>query len=134
MELVPTFMPTLAALALTSLIFLVSNAYRGGKKIAFQSFFFLSGLASAMTYLIVKQNELEQLLSAFAKLSNDLRLAISVIVIVATYFGGAMYIGGPQGLNYLTSIFVCRLWNGLYLNKSPAIKIISPSCICVLIV
>ena len=111
MGLVPTFMPTLAALALTSLIFLVSNAYRGGKKIAFQSFFFLSGLASAMTYLIVKQNELEQLLSAFAKLSNDLRLAISVIVIVATYFGGAMYIGGPQGLNYLTSVFFRREWN-----------------------
>jgi hypothetical protein len=108
MELVPTFMPTLAALALTSLIFLVSNAYRGGKKIAFQSFFFLSGLASAMTYLIVKQNELEQLLSAFAKLSTDLRLAISVIVIVATYFGGAMYIGGPQGLNDLISICVRR--------------------------
>lgn len=111
MGLVPTFMPTLAALALTSLIFLVSNAYRGGKKIAFQSFFFLSGLASAMTYLIVKQNELEQLLSAFAKLSNDLRLAISVIVIVATYFGGAMYIGGPQGLNYLTSVCFRREWN-----------------------
>lgn len=113
MGLVPTFMPTLAALALTSLIFLVSNAYRGGKKIAFQSFFFLSGLASAMTYLIVKQNELEQLLSAFAKLSNDLRLAISVIVIVATYFGGAMYIGGPQGLNYLISVCFRREWNNI---------------------
>ena len=97
MVLMPSFTPTLAALALTSLVILVSNTFRGPKKIAFQSFFFLSGLSCALTYLVVKQNELTQFFAAFSKLSGDLRLALSVLVIVVSYFGGAMYIGGPPG-------------------------------------
>ena len=97
MVILPSFSPTLAALALTSLVILVSNAFQGPRKIAFQSFFFLSGLSCALTYLVVKQNEMVQFFAAFAKLGGDLRLALSVLVIVVSYFGGAMYIGGPPG-------------------------------------
>ena len=60
MVILPSFSPTLAALALTSLVILVSNAFQGPRKIAFQSFFFLSGLSCALTYLVVKQNEMVQ--------------------------------------------------------------------------
>ena len=50
-----------------------------------------------MAYLIVRQHELEKLYAAFADLSRDARLALSIIVIVATYFGGAMYLGSSSG-------------------------------------
>jgi hypothetical protein len=97
MWILPTFSPTMFALSLTSLVLLVSNVYQGGRKIAFQSFCFLSGLAAAMAYLIVRQQELVNLYAAFAALSRDARLALSIIVIVATYFGGAMYLGASSG-------------------------------------
>lgn len=50
-----------------------------------------------MAYLIVRQQELVNLYAAFAALSRDARLALSIIVIVATYFGGAMYLGASSG-------------------------------------
>lgn len=97
MGVLPSVAPTLAALALTSLIILSSNTFYGGKKIAFQAFFFLSGLAIALTYIIVKKEEMTTFFTAFSQLSDDLRLAFSVLVIALSYFGGAMYIGGPPG-------------------------------------
>lgn len=98
MAVLPPFAPTLAALGLCSLIILVSNAFAGSKKIAFQAFFFLGGLASSTSYIFVKQDELNQFFIDFSKLSNDLRLALSILVIGIAYFGGAMYIGGPAGM------------------------------------
>jgi hypothetical protein len=98
MLVLPSLAPTLAALALTSLIIVVSNAYQGGKKIAFQAFFFLSGLACSFAYLLLKQDQMLQFFSAFSKLSDDLRLALSIAVIAMAYFGGAMYVGGPVNL------------------------------------
>jgi hypothetical protein len=99
MTVLPSIRPTLAALALTSLIILSSNAFYGGKKIAFQAFFFLSGLAAALTYIIINQEKMSIFFGAFSQLTDDLRLALSVFVIAVSYFGGAMYIGGPPG-NY----------------------------------
>lgn len=97
--MLPTLLPALATLAITALVILCSNAYVGTKKIAFQAFFFVSGFVGAFTYLIVHQDDLDltRFYRAFANLNDDIRLALSILVVSAAYFGGAMYLGGPSG-------------------------------------
>jgi hypothetical protein len=95
----PSLMPTLATLAITSLIILCSNAFVGTKKIAFQAFFFVSGMIGALTYIFLLKDDLDvsRFFRAFANLSADIRLALSVLAVSGAYVGGAMYVGGPNG-------------------------------------
>jgi hypothetical protein len=46
--------------------------------------------------MVAKKEALADLFVAFAALSDDMKLAVSVAAIVASYFGGAMYFGGPS--------------------------------------
>jgi hypothetical protein len=95
----PSLMPTLATLGITALIILCSNAFVGAKKIAFQAFFFVSGLIGALTYVFLQKDDLDvsRFFRAFSNLSADVRLALSVLAVSGAYLGGAMYIGGPSG-------------------------------------
>ena len=95
--MIPSLSPTLGVLAVTSLVILVSNSFSGIKKIAFQAFFFIAGVVGAMTYLITRKDEaiMRNFLKSFSQLDQELRIAISVLVIGVCYFGGAMYLGGP---------------------------------------
>ena len=96
--MMPSLTPSLGALAITSLIILISNSFKGSRKIAFQAFFFMSGLSLSLTYLLVRKDEFKvnNFFRAFGNLPDELKLAFSVLVISASYFGGAMYIGGPS--------------------------------------
>lgn len=104
--MLPSLTPSLGALAVTSLVILVSNSYKGTKKIAFQTFFFISGLAGGLTYLMMRKDEFKvsSFLRAFTGLPDDVKLALSIVVIAVSYFGGAMYIGGPSGADSTASI------------------------------
>ena len=99
MAMIPSLCPSLGALAITSLIILMSNSFKGARKIAFQAFFFMSGLSFSLTYLLVHKDEFKvsNFFRAFVNLPDEMKLAFSVLVISASYFGGAMYIGGPSG-------------------------------------
>lgn len=95
--LLPVFGPTLNALVCTSIVIVCSNAYRGGKKVAFQSFFFVAAVSWAISFVGLKQDDLRDFFNAFSKLDYYLRFALSVVAIFVAYFGGGMYLGGPSG-------------------------------------
>jgi len=99
LELLPNILPCLLALAVTSLVVVTSNTFRGARKIAFQSFVLVGGLTGALTYLLVRKDEykVSVFFRAFAALPDDIKVALSVAVIVASYFGAAFYVGGPAG-------------------------------------
>ena len=52
-----------------------------------------------MTYLLVRKDEYKvgAFFRSFASLPDDVKLALSVAVIAASYFGAAFYVGGPPG-------------------------------------
>lgn len=96
-NLLPVFGPSLNALVCTSIVVVCSNAYRGGNKVAFQSFFLVAAVSWAIAFVVLKQDDLNDIFNAFAKLDYYLRFALSVVVIFVAYFGGGMYLGGPSG-------------------------------------
>ncbi len=95
--LLPALVPWILALAITSLIVLVSSSFTGLQKIFFQSLMFGFGLSGSIAFLFSNNNaELKSFWIGFAALSQESRFCIAVIAIVATYFGGAMYVAAPD--------------------------------------
>lgn len=89
--------PTLAAISLMSLVILVSNTFRGVKKILFQSLFFLTGLICTFMYLLYNKKTLQNLIYSFVSLDDSIKFAVSVIAICVIYLGSAVYTGGNMG-------------------------------------
>lgn len=85
--------PVIAALGCCAMVVLVSNSMDDGKKFYFQASFFAAALAASFSYLVANKDALERFLAAFAALSQELRLVLSLFVITVTYFGGALYVG-----------------------------------------
>jgi hypothetical protein len=85
------------ALAVTSLIVLVSNSFSGLHKIVFQSSVFGFGLSASVIYLFAHNGEeLTKFWESFVALTPEVRFVVAIIMISVTYFGGAMYVASPE--------------------------------------
>ena len=90
----PQLTTAIAALAGTSAIVLISGMFSGPRKILFQSFIFATSVAIAIAYLWQEEYALESFWTAYVSLPENIKLALAVVVIGSTYFGGAMYVAG----------------------------------------
>jgi len=92
----PDLTPLFCALALTSIIIIISNSFGKIGKTYFQALLFGASFAGSLGYLIVKdEQQLKHAWDAFILLSFEIRLAIFVLLVSIVYFGGAMYIASP---------------------------------------
>lgn len=65
-DLIPEIVPVIGALAVSSLVILVSNSFNGSKKVIFQALLFSAGLAASLSYLLITNpNELKVFLDSF---------------------------------------------------------------------
>lgn len=95
--MLPHLVPSIVALAMTSLIVLVSNSFSGLNKIIFQSSVFGFGLSASVVYLFTHNgNDLKQFWVSFVALTPEVRFVVAIIMISVTYFGGAMYVASPE--------------------------------------
>lgn len=93
----PDLAPLLGALALASLVILISNSFSKTNKVLVQAALFAAALAGGLSYLIVHQDA--NLVSAwelFIKLSIETRFSLSLVLVGIVYFGGAMYLAPPE--------------------------------------
>ena len=93
----PDLAPLLGALALASLVILISNSFSKANKVLVQAALFAAALAGGLSYLIVHQDA--NLVSAwelFIKLSIETRFSLSLVLVGIVYFGGAMYLAPPE--------------------------------------
>lgn len=103
--MLPDLTPLFCALALTSIIILISNSFGKIGKIYFQALLFGTSFASSLGYLIViDEPQLKHTWNAFILLSFEIRLAIFVLLVTIVYFGGAMYIASPTSSTSSTTI------------------------------
>ena len=97
-ELLPDFIPFLCAIALTSLVILISHSFDKLNKVAFQVLCFGAGFAACLSYLVFHtDSKLPTVWKYFTQLSHETRFCISIVFIVAVYFWGAMYIAPADG-------------------------------------
>ena len=90
----PHLTPATAALAGTSCVVLISGIFSGPRKILFQIFMFGLALVIAVTVLVTDEFVLDTFWAAYIALPDRIKLALAVVSIVSSYFGGAMYISG----------------------------------------
>lgn len=94
--MLPDLTPLFCALALASIIIIISNSFDKIGKTYFQALLFGASFAGSLGYLIVKdESQLKHTWDAFVLLSFEIRLAIFVLLVTIVYFGGAMYIASP---------------------------------------
>ena len=94
--MLPDLTPLFCALALTSIIIIISNSFGKIGKTYFQALLFGASFAGSLGYLILKEEQqLKHTWDAFILLSFEIRLAIFVLIVTIVYFGGAMYIASP---------------------------------------
>lgn len=96
--ILPELAPLLSAMALASLIILISTSFRKMNKVYFQATVFAATVAAALTYMISHEDpRLAAAWATFTALSVETRFCLSIILVGAVYFGGAMYITAPEG-------------------------------------
>jgi len=89
----PDLTPLLSALAVASIIILVSNGFGKIGKSYFQALLFGASFAGSLGYLIVKEEpQLKIAWNAFILLTFETRFSVFVLLVTSVYFGGAMYI------------------------------------------
>lgn len=95
--ILPDLAPLLAALALGSLVVLISNSFSKANKVLVQAALFAAALAGGLSYLIVHQDpNLTAAWGLFIKLSVETRFSLSLVLVGVVYFGGAMYLAPPE--------------------------------------
>jgi hypothetical protein len=91
--------PLISAIALASLIILISTSFTKVNKILFQAALFGAALAGSLAYLVANHDtNLLAFWDQFVALKIETRFCLSVIVIGVVYFGGAMYVASPDEL------------------------------------
>jgi hypothetical protein len=91
--------PIVLAFAITNVVILISHSFNGINRFIFQVFSFTTAVSFSIAYIISNHSsELDSFLDAFSNLSSEIRFVISMIVIVAVYFGGGMYYSTPDDL------------------------------------
>lgn len=93
----PELAPLFAAIALSSLIILVSTSFTKMNKVYVQATLFAATIAVGLGYLITHQDPfLSVAWNGFLVLSKETKFCISLVLVGAIYFGGAMYIAAPD--------------------------------------
>lgn len=88
------FLPSIGALALVSTIILISSsqsARKFGQKLHF--ILLIAASAIAVAYLQRNAHELRDVFQAYKNMTEESRFALTVIIVVISYFGGALYLG-----------------------------------------
>lgn len=119
--ILPDLAPLLGALALASLVVLISNSFSKVNKILVQATLFGAALAGGLSYLILHQDP--QLLSAwdrFITLTIETRFCLSLVLVGLVYFGGAMYIASPEDADAKEGVPAEASHAGLSLYRTPA--------------
>jgi len=89
----PDLTPLFCALAVTSIIILISNSFGKIGKTYFQIIIFGISFASSVGYLIIiEDSQLYIVWDSFILLTFEIRFAIFIMLVTTVYFGGAMYI------------------------------------------
>lgn len=96
-NILPELAPLLSAMALASLIVLISTSFRKMNKVYFQATVFAATVAAAVVYMISHEDpRLQAAWTTFTALSVETRFCLSIVLVGAVYFGGAMYITAPD--------------------------------------
>jgi farnesyl diphosphate synthase len=95
-SILPNMVPTMVALALSSMVILTSHTFSGEKKVYFQVAIFSVALAACVSYFTRNPAELQVFADVFFGLSAEARFCLSVLTIVTVYLGSAMYIAAPE--------------------------------------
>lgn len=95
-EILPNMVPTMVALALSSVVILTSHGFSGENKVYFQVVSFSVALAACVSFFTRNPEELQQFADVFFSLSSEARFAVSLLCIVTVYLGAAMYIAAPE--------------------------------------
>lgn len=90
--------PTLGALSVASVVVIASLALGKTKKVIFQFFAFGVSLAACVAYLVnnADKHKLSAAWRAFAALPAEVRFVVSLLAIIISYFGGAMYVAPEE--------------------------------------
>lgn len=95
--MLPDLAPFLGALAIASLVILISNSFTKLNKIFFQATAFGAILAASLTYMIGHEDpQLAFLWAQFIALTLETKFCLSLAIVGAVYFGGAMYLAAPE--------------------------------------
>mmetsp|Transcript_104076 Transcript_104076/g.204131 ORF Transcript_104076/g.204131 Transcript_104076/m.204131 type:complete len:494 (-) Transcript_104076:72-1553(-) len=96
-KMAPELAPLVGAMALASLIVLVSTSFTKMNKVYVQATLFAAAVAAGVSYLFSHQDpNLIIAWNTYAALSVETRFCLSLILIGAVYFGGSMYIAAPE--------------------------------------
>lgn len=87
-EAISVFFPSIAALAFVSIVVIITNQSK--KPVQFQVL--AVALAAAAAYLRGHSTEATALVQTFKSLSEEIRFAVSILVITVVYFGGSLYL------------------------------------------
>ncbi len=93
----PELAPLVAAIALSSIIVLISTSFTKMNKMLFQATLFATVIAGGIAYVISNQDpNLVAAWTLFVRLSVETRFCLSLVLVGTVYFGGAMYIAAPE--------------------------------------
>lgn len=96
-KVMPELAPLLSAMALASLIVLVSTSFTKMNKVYFQATLFAATVAAGLSYMIAHEDpKLQAAWATFVALSVETRFCLSLVLVGAVYFGGCMYIAAPD--------------------------------------
>jgi len=91
--LVTAFVPSIAVLAVVSIITIVLSLISSKKVTFIQSTLFLCAFAYSISYLTSHgSKELTSFVASLQVLSEETRIALSAVVVVAVYFGGSFFV------------------------------------------
>merc|ERR1719218_246801 len=90
----PHVTPFLTVLAGVSFVVFISHNFTGAKKVLFISAAFAIASAVSVSAILSNADQLSNIWQQYLLLSKDLKMALAVVVVAATYFGGALYAAG----------------------------------------
>jgi hypothetical protein len=97
--LVPILSESIAFIGVLSIasMVLITTSYVGNNKVFYQTFIFGSLFAASVAYLYLSSpTQLASFWKEYTSLSNTTKVALAIIVVTSTYFGGAMYLAPPE--------------------------------------
>lgn len=102
--MLPHVTPFLTVLAGASFVVFISHNFSGAKKVLFISGVFAIAAAVAVSSVLSHADELKVIWDQYLRLSKDLKMALAVVIVAATYFGGALYAAGGNPESDVTTL------------------------------
>lgn len=87
----------IGVLSIASMVLITTSYFGNNNKLFYQTFIFGSLLAASVAYLYLSSPaQLVSFWKEYTSLSNTTKVALAIIVVTSTYFGGAMYLAPPE--------------------------------------